>query len=467
MASPRTPRWRAAVRDLPRLPLTPSALRSAGLPALALLAALTAALGLCLWAAWRALEPIPASKRLVIATGPAQSAYEAFGKRYQPLLAAQGVQLELRPSAGATQNMALLADPDSGVDAAFIQSGIDTGPAAEAPLVSLGIVALEPLWLFYRRASLKALKLPPREAPSRLAQLAGWRIDIGPAGGGSAPLMRQLAANQGLAVASLVPREADAVQRVVALVQGEVDAVALVSAADAPLVQYLLATPEVALFDFAQAEAAARRLGHLQAVSMPRGVIDPAADRPPRDLNMVAATASLIVRDELHPALMQLLILAAQAAHGSSGWFHREREFPRAEAGIWPLASAAERHYREGIPWLQQHLPFWLATFVDRMWIVLLPLAAALVPLSRLVPPLVTLRLRSRIFRWYADLRRLETAIEQPGADLPDLADRLEALDAQIERVGVPLSFTGELYDLRSHVHLVRGRLQERVALGD
>jgi TRAP-type uncharacterized transport system substrate-binding protein len=447
---------------LPRVLLTPSALHSAGLPVLALMAVLLAMLALMVWAAWRWIEPMPASRRLVVATGPAQSAYEAFSRRYQPLLEAQGVQVELKPTRGAQDNLALLGDPESGVQVAFVQSGIPAVTERDQSLVSLGTVALEPLWIFYRRASVPALHLPRRAAPTRLAQLAPWRVDIGAEGGGSAPLMRQLAADQGLPPSSLVQHQSEAVLRVLALVQGQVDALALVSAADAPFVRYLLATPEVGLFDFAHAQAAARRLGHLRPLVMARGVIDPAADRPSRDLRMVAATASLVVRSDLHPALMQLLLQTAQSVHGEAGWFHQDREFPRAETGTWALAVTAERHYREGPPWLQRHLPFWLATFVDRMWIVLLPLLAALVPLSRLVPPVVTLRLRSRIYRWYADLRQLEDAVEHPQADLQALVERLDQLDHQTGRIAVPLSFTGELYDLRAHIDLVRERLRAR-----
>ena len=128
--------------------------------------------------------------------------------------------------------------------------------------------------------------------------------------------------------------------------------------------------------------------------------------------------------------------------------------------GRWP--TTAERYLRNGPPWLQRYLPFWLANFVDRMWIVLLPLLAALLPLSRIVPPLVTLRLRSRVYRWYANLRAIEQALEAPGADLAALREEIERLDAQTEQIGVPLSFTNELYDLRAHIHLVRKRILAR-----
>lgn len=434
------------------------ALAEAGLPAIA---ALLALIVLALWGAWRALEPTP-QKRLLIATGPEQGAYEAFAQRYRPLLEDHGIQVELRRTAGSTENLALLRDPDSGVHAAFVQGGAD-GPDAvddRGRLVSLGRVAHEPLWLFYRADSLQRLRRGV--APDRLAQLTGWRIDIGPAGGGSGPLLRALAAESGLPEAGLQPHEVIAVHRVAALVQGRVDALALVSSAEAPLVQYLLQTPGVRLFDVAQAEAYARRFPFLQALVLPRGVVDLATDRPPQDLHLVAASASLVTRADLHPALMQLLLQAAQQAHGEGGWFHQRGEFPNPGADRFPLAPEAERHYRSGPPWLQRYLPFWLANFVDRMWIVLLPLLAALLPLSRIVPPLVTLKLRSRVYRWYANLRAIEQALEVPAPDLAALRDAIEQLDAQTERIGVPLSFTHELYDLRAHIHLVRKRILAR-----
>jgi hypothetical protein len=168
------------------------------------------------------------------------------------------------------------------------------------------------------------------------------------------------------------------------------------------------------------------------------------------------------VRSDLHPALMQLLLQAARDAHGGAGWFSRPGEFPNAGVAEWPLATEAERYYRSGPPWLQRYLPFWLANFIDRMWIVLLPLIAVLLPLSRVLPPLVELRLRSRVFRWYANLRALEQALEKPGADIASLRAELDRLDAQTERIGVPLAYANELYDLRGHIHLVRRRLLAR-----
>jgi TRAP-type uncharacterized transport system substrate-binding protein len=441
-----------------------------------------------LWAAYRVLDPTP-DKHIVIATGPEQGAYIEFAQLYQPLLEAHGLSVELRASEGSAQNLAWLHDPHSGVHAAFVQSGVEvarpvTAPAGEpsadpagdapastrpsapvptsvlAPLVSLGSVAKEPLWLFYRDDSLARHRLT--EPPTRLAQLQGWRIHTGPRGGGTGAMFARLAEANGLQTAPIDLDDQPTVHAVVELVQGRVDALALVSAADAPLVQYLLQTPGVRLFDFAQSEAYGRRFPFLRPVVLPRGVVDLAADRPGEDVRLVAATASLLARADLHPALVQLLVQAAHEVHGEAGWFAQPREFPNPSATVWPLAGEAERYYRSGAPWLQRHLPFWLANFVERMWIVVLPLLAVALPLSRVLPPLVTLRLRSRVFRWYAHLREIEGAIEQPGADCPALREALEKLDVQTERIGVPLSYAHELYDLREHIHLVRKRLLQR-----
>ena len=462
--------------NAPNPPNPPAAPRAVAATTLALSSAgplaqlaLLAAAALVVWGAWQVLQPTPV-KRLVIATGPEQGAYDDFARRYRPLLEAQGVTVELRATQGSSDNLALLRDPGSGVHVAFVQGGALTTdarpdePAAagqtKPAVLSLGSVAVEPLWLFYRDDSQR--RLAPGPPPEKLAQLAGWRINTGPPGGGTGKLFAQLAAASGLPAPPQDAGTRDAVGGVLDLVQGRVDALALVSAAEAPLVQYLLHTPGVRLMGMAQTEAYARRFAFLRALELPRGTIDLAADLPPQSLPLPATTATLAVRADLHPALVQLLLQTARQVHGEPGWFQRAADFPQPSADELPLAAAAERFYRNGPPWLQQYLPFWLATFVDRMWIVLLPLLAALLPLSRILPPLVTLRLRSRVYRWYAHLRAIERELEAQGADLEALRARLEALDAQTENIGLPLSFTNELYDLRGHIHLVRRRLLAR-----
>ena len=245
---------------------------------------------------------------------------------------------------------------------------------------------------------------------------------------------------------------------VVALLAGESDALVFASAPESLLVQMLLLSPGVALFDFGQADAYSRRFAYLTPVTLPRGVVDLAGDLPPRDVRLVAPTATLVARKGTHPALIQLFVQAAQQIHGGAGWFQRKGEFPTAISAEEPLAKEAQRFYTTGTPLLQRYLPFWLANLIDRMWPVLVTIVAALIPLSRMLPPLYQFRVRKRIFRWYAQLREVEDAVGKRPAD--ELLAELGVIEARVEGITVPLSYADELYSLRSHIQMVENRLR-------
>ena len=414
------------------------------------------ALALALLAlAYLLLDPTP-PRRVTLATGVAQGAYAQFGERYAERLRRHGISVTLRNTQGAAENLALLRDPASGVDIAFVQGGAAEAGDADT-LRSLGSMFHEPVWLFYRADSAQRLLRKPQL--DRLAQLQGWRVNIGAPGSGVPHLARRLFEANGIEPrGGLALAEQPITPAVAELLEGRLDAVVLASAPESLIVQMLLRTPGIALFDFAQAEAYTRRFGFLSAVTLPRGVVDLAADQPSQDVRMVAPTATLVARDELHPALAQLFVQTASEVHGVSGWFQRKGDFPNARDGERALHPEAERFYRSGVPWLQRYLPFWLANLIDRMWLALLSIVAVLLPLSRVVPPLVELRIRSRVFRWYGELRRIES---EPGTDV--LA-RLDAIEKKANAVQVPLSYADELYALKSHIQLVRRRLQADAA---
>ena len=222
----------------------------------------------------------------------------------------------------------------------------------------------------------------------------------------------------------------------------------------------LLLTPGIAVFDFNQAEAYARRFAFLSHLTLPRGVADLQQDLPARDVPLVSATSTLAAREGTHPALIQLFVQAAREIHGGTGWFARAGQFPNAQAPDLPLADEAARYYRNGPPLLQRYLPFWLANLIDRMWVVLVSIIAILIPLSRIVPPLYEFRIRSRIFRWYGQLRGIEEELDESGADRERLLRELDELEVKVGRITVPLSHADELYSLRSHIDLVRSRLR-------
>ncbi|HKU45323.1 MAG TPA: TAXI family TRAP transporter solute-binding subunit, partial [Burkholderiales bacterium] len=247
---------------------------------------------------------------------------------------------------------------------------------------------------------------------------------------------------------------------VIALLEGKLDAVVLVAAPEAPFVQMLLQTPGVRLFEFAQAEAYARRYRYISPVTLPRGVAHLALDVPPRDLQLIATTTSLVAREDIHPAIVQLLVQAASRIHSDPGWIARAGQFPSAEHTEFPMAKDAERYYRQGPPLLQRYLPFWLANLVDRMWVALFSIVAILIPISRLVPPLYRFRVRSRIFRWYRNLGLIEAELEENERPRAELLASLDKLEHRVSSVRVPLAYADELYSLRQHIELVRARLR-------
>jgi TRAP-type uncharacterized transport system substrate-binding protein len=418
-----------------------------------------------LFVAYQVLDPNP-PKKVVLATGADQGAYAEFGKRYAAALKAHGITVELRRTAGAAENLALLRDEGSGVDLAFVQGGADVEYAstadyeeANAGLVSLGSLFHEPVWLFYREESAqRAFGHPQLESLADMAKPGDWKLNIGAPGSGVPNLVKRLLEANRIEAASLQLVQNPSTPAVVALLAGDIDALVFASAPESPLVQMLLQTPGVKLFDFPQAEAYSRRFPFLSPVMLPRGVVDLARDMPPANVRLIAPTATLVARDSLHPALAQLFVQAAKQIHGAPGWFQRKGAFPSVENTERPLAAEAERFYRSGPPLLQRYLPFWIANLIDRMWVVMVSIIAILIPLSRVVPPLYEFRVRSRIFRWYGQLRRLEdSAGERP---VPELLAELDSLEDRAGHISVPLSYADELYALRSHIHMVRKRLQ-------
>ncbi len=423
-------------------------------------------LALALFAlAYWILDPSP-PRRVVLATGVEGGAYAEFGKRYAKLLKADGIKVELRTTQGSADNLRLLRDPNSGVDFAFVQGGADpafTAPEeANAGLVSLGSLFYEPVWVFYREdADRGLLKGQPFAS---LAQLPNWRINVGAQGSGVAVLMDKLIAANNLDTSQLSLARLTQAAAVADLLEGRLDALVLVSAPESPTVQGLLRAPGIGLLDFAQADAYSRRFPFMSAVALPRGVIDLGRDMPPHDVRLIAPTGTLVARESTHPALVQLFVQAAKEVHGGAGWFQSAGAFPNPRNTEQPLATEAERFYRSGVPFLQRYLPFWLANLFERMWPVLAALVAVLIPLARTVPPLYEFRIRSRVFRWYGQLRTLEAKLGMH--DPAELTRELDALEQRVERTTVPLSYFDELYALRSHIGLVRDRLKALAALG-
>src|SRR5436190_5736131 len=408
------------------------------------------------------LQPQP-PRRVVPATGPDYSHYAEFGKRYKETLKRYQIEVVLRPTEGSSINRHLLSDAKEQVDFGFVRGGSGGALAKEEekggePLVALGSLFLEPIWIFYREDAAK--KLPDAKLSS-ITQLTKLRVNTGARGGGATNLVFKLLNANGIPREGLKFDRRDQAAAVAALFDGSLDAMVLVSSPEAPPVQALLFEPGIGLFEFEQAEAYSRRFPYLGPILLPRGVADLVRDIPPRDTRMIAPTTMLVARESTHPALVQLFVQAAHKIHGEPGWLAHAGQFPSAQNIELPLAREAERFYRGGPPFLQRYLPFWLANLIDRMWVALISIIAILIPLARIVPPLYTFRVRSKVFRWYRQLRAIENDIARGDRPAEELLDELQKLDAKAERITVPLSYTDELYDLRTHIRMVRERLAQ------
>jgi len=412
-------------------------------------------IGLLVAAYWW-LQPQP-PRQVTLATGPAGSAYANFGRRYAAALQANGIEVVQKATDGSLDNLRLLRSGEA--DLAFVRGG-SADPVAdeEAGLRSLGSLFYEPLWFFYRADA--ARKADPKSAAlNSIAQLKGLRVNVDKPGSGVPDIMAQLLRANRMEDTSLELSHLEPGPATEALQAGLLDVIVLASAQQSPFVQRLLRAPGIRLMEIAHSDAYARRFAFLSAVTLPRGVVDLSADLPPEDVEMLATTTSLLSRDETHPAVRQLFAQSAQTLHGDGGWFNRARDFPNTRTSELPVSPEGDRAINGTPPFWQRYLPFWASNLVERMWLVIGGLIVLLLPLSRVVPPLYTFRVRRRVFRWYARLREVEAKVDNGTGERDALLEELDELDRVVDKVAVPLSHTDELYALRRNIHAVRKRL--------
>jgi len=396
------------------------------------------------------IEPAP-PRNIVMSTGMEGGSYAAYAEWYRQILGREKVRLELLPSSGSVENLRRLRDPSFKIDVGFVQGG--TGSRVESPnLLSLGALFYTPLWVFYRSP----------ETHDNLSQLKGKKINIGPEGSGVRKFavdLLEASKAAGPPTSLLNLTNTDAAKE---LGEGRIDAVMIFGTADSPTVQELLHKEGVKLLSFSQAEAYTRLFPALSHVILPAGLLDLAKKKPPADVHLLAATTNLVARDTLHPALVYLLLDAASEIHSGGGWVHKAGEFPSPKAQDFPLSDRAERFYKSGPPLLFDYLPFWVAIFVDRLVLLLVPTAVVLIPLMRIMPWFYSWRNRRKFFNWYGELKELELEMrESPRPErVGDYRKRLDRIEAAVNEVHVPLGFFHEAYNLKQHIELVRGKLR-------
>jgi TRAP transporter TAXI family solute receptor len=397
------------------------------------------------------VEPPPPG-HLVIATGSAEGAYYKYAQEYAALLKDEGLTLEVRATQGSVENLRLLLDHRSGVGAALVQSGLANGEAAKA-LRALGSLYREPLWIFCRGT----------DKIDRLSQLAGKRIAVGPPESGTHAIAIQLLeANEVTAKAATLTDDSGAAAAH-ALHDGTLDAGFFVAAIDTKYIRDLLADDKIQIVNLTQQAAYLRRFRFLAKAQLPAGLMDLGKNVPAKDVALVAPTAMLVVRKDLHPALASLLLSAASKVHAGGDLVSNPGEFPSAAYTDLPLSEEAQRYYQSGPPFLQRFLPFWLASLVDRLKVMIIPLIMLLMPLVRAAPPLVRWRTRRKVYLWYSLLREIDQKLTtgMSTAQIQDSLTKLRSVEQQVvAHVDVPLSYMEEFYNLRVHIRMMEEKLE-------
>lgn len=402
--------------------------------------------------AYQFVAPAP-PKGFKLGTGDAEGAYFLFANRYRDYLLHEGIEIEVKETAGSLDNLSLLVSEGDPLDAAFVQGGTRQQDQDNGLLSSLGSLYYEPLWVFYRGT----------EKVRRIPDLISKRLAVGVPGSGT-----QMLASRVLAVNGLDETDAELFtlggkRAVDSLLAAEVDAIFLVASAKSPAVRRLLSAPGIHLMSFERANAYTSNLRFLTNVILPEGAIDLERNIPPEETILLAATANLVVRDDLHPALIDLLLQAAQSVHEEGGWFEQVGQFPAPDHLEFPLNADARRYYKYGPPFLQRFLPFWAASWVDRMKVMLLPLLALLIPLIKVTPPIYRWRMRSKVFRWYRELQEIDLGLfHHAPAPEDHYRKELDRIEHEVAKVDIPLSYADELFNLRLHIEMIRRRLEVR-----
>lgn len=391
-------------------------------------------------------------RTITITSGPEGSVFRMTAQRYAKILARDRVKLKILPSEGSLENLKRLADPSFKVDIGFVQGGVADGVNIDK-LVSLGSISYEPLMVFYRGAT--SLDL--------LSQLNGKRLAIGPVGSGTRSLALTLLALNGIepgGVTTLVDLHAEEAAK--ALIEGNVDAVFLTGDFASPqIMRKLLLAPNVHMLDFTQADGYTRRIGYLNKLELPKGSIDFGKNIPSHNIYLIGPTVELIARDDLHPALSDLLLQAATEVHGRAGLLKHQGEFPAPLEHEFRVSAEASRFYKSGKGFLYRSLPFWLASLVNRILVAFVPIVVVLIPVLRIVPALYRWQISLRIYRWYRMLLVLEQDLRDHVAaeKREELLGRLDTIEEAVNRMKVPASFGGQFYVLRQHISFVRNRL--------
>lgn len=415
---------------------------------------LLAVFGVVALVAW--VKPLPPGA-VSMAVGAENSALARLGERYIVPFDEAGIELKLV----YTEPVEAADGSDQTVDAAFMVGGLFD--AKSVPLmVSLGSIEYAPLWVFYR----DQVQVPG--GVDLFDAFANRGLKIGLAGPASRAILGQMAQLRGFDLNVQAGFDPVSNRRVVdRFLAGDLDVVAIVDGYDSHHVSRLIQADGVSVFDMRYAKAYQRHIPFLELVSVPQGSLSLSTLKPDADITLVASTVSLLVNKDLHPAAQQLFLTATSDIEGlTEPFFARPGVFPAYLDPAVSLSSVAKRFYAEGGLPLSERLPYWLASLVDRLWLLMLGLLAVVYPIWRLVPRYRMIRSEMQVSDAYRVLRAIDAASSQTAnvGELIELREDLNLLEDHLQQFWIASESMRWYYTLRNTLNQLRARLDVRIA---
>lgn len=401
----------------------------------------------------RFIQPSP-NKEITIATGSQTGSYYKTALKYKEILEKEKMTVNIITSNGSVENLKLLKKKKA--DIAFVQNGLDL-EITDTNIKAIGSVYYEPLWIFYKNENYTM---------DYIIQLTSKKISIGNIGSGTYDLASKILDDNKIDSTNSEILNYSTQEAKEKLLAGDIDAMFVVISPNSPIVRELLENPDINIFNFKRAKAYSRKYSYLEPLHLYEGTIDLYKNLPSSDISLLSTTANLAVRDDFSEELTRLILKSIKEIHNKKELFEKENQFPNVDNLTIPISEEAQRYFTYGDTFLEKIFPYWIASNIDRLKILIIPLLTLLIPLSKGFFPLYNWSIRSKIYRWYDELQAVDLQIDGSNKEqLKEKVNELENLKKEIEKeTKVPLSYMREYYDLIMHLELVMSKINIRIA---
>jgi TRAP transporter TAXI family solute receptor len=397
------------------------------------------------------IQPAP-EKKLVIATGSKDGNYYKIAKEYKKLLEANKIEVTLLTSAGSVENIKLLKEGK--VDIAFVQNGILN--SSEENIEFLANIYYEPLWIFYKNDNYTI---------DYLIQLISKKISIGADGSGTKDLATKLLKDNGITNENSTILTLGTDESKQMLLEGKIDAMFMVTSHDSKTVKELLENPAINVLSIKRAKAYGQKYGFLEALTLYEGTLDLYKNIPNENINLLSTSANLLARPNVPDELVRIFLKQVKQVHSKDSLFAQENQFPNLLNTELHINKESKQYFTKGDTWLESIFPYWIASNIDRLKLLLIPLLTLMFPLFKGVFPLYQWSMRSKIYRWYKIINSTDKKITTASIEeLEKFRENLDNLNIEIQKeTKVPLSFMGEYYNLMVHLELIQNKIKTRL----